>query len=179
MSQPERSFSFTLDGYDHQATCGQLTRRLMPWGLRHAGLLFVVILAIGLLGAHLAVRLGYRSRGFEFFVIFGAAYLFLLAALRRRRERLWQAVADAPTRSGAIALTTSEDGITLASATSRSTVFWPGIIDIIPGKDGLLIMIGAMDYIPIPSRAFRDPTDQQDTLSELRAQLVASRGAAP
>ncbi len=83
---------------------------------------------------------------------------------------------NAPARTGMTTLTVDDEGMTFTTDSSRSTIFWSGIVDIIEGKDGLLVLPGDIEFIPIPSKAFTNEAEQQAMLTDLRARLAKATG---
>jgi len=65
--------------------------------------------------------------------------------------------------------------VTVETPISRQTVLWSAILDVIPGPDGLLLLIGGMECLSVPARAFADTTAQADALAFLKSRAAAAR----
>lgn len=176
MTEAPLKLSYPLAGYDYGAACGLLTARLLPARhQRHAFLILLAVLLLFWVGQLMGAHLGYGVGGYAVAAFLAAGLVLWIAAFRRRQARLWAAFADAPARRGTTTLTVDDEGMTFSTDGSRSTLFWSGIADIIEGKDGLLVLPGDMEFIPIPDRAFASEADKRALLADLRARLARDK----
>lgn len=175
MSGKAPTLTFSLAGYDHRTACGLLTRRLLPAYLRHLCWVLLAVVAALLLAVLVAVNHGYRFSGYQAYLVAAAIIAILILGQRKQRSLLWRAVEQSPLRVGPMRVDLGVEGLTLSWTTGHSTYFWNALVDAVPSKDGLLILLGDMDYIPIPASAFADGADQAATLEQLQTRIRAAR----
>lgn len=179
MTGLETGLSYSLSGYDYAGANRILLRRLLPGYQRHAFLILPAVLVVLPFALALAVRHGYPLLGTQNWLFFVAVPIVLTAAIWQRHTLTRNAIANAPSRSGITSLVIDDEGMTFATSAVRSTVFWAGIVDILPGKDGFLVLCGDMEYFPIPAIAFKDTAHQKAVLDVATAKISAAKGQIP
>lgn len=178
MSTPQE-FRFSLTAFDHRQACARLTRRLLPGWLR---LSFLPLFALMFVPYPLSILA--RNRGLSvppilIFAILVLAWVALLGSIRLRRKRLWAAVQNAPLRRDMQQVSTDDHGITFRNPVSTLTVTWSALLDVLDTPGGLLILLGDMDYQPIPATAFADRASQTAFAAGLRARIAAAQRTMP
>ena len=175
MTGTEIRLSYSLSGYDYVGASRVLLQRLLPVYQRHAFLVLPAIFVILPFALAFATRLGYPILGRYNWVFFAVIPLVMVAFIWQRDMITRDAIANAPSRGGITSLVINDEGVTFTTEAVRSTVFWKGIVDVLPSQDGLLVLCGGMEYFPIPARAFADKAEQQAVLQALRARSVHAR----
>lgn len=181
MTEAPQKLSYTVAGYDDRAANGLLIRRLLPSRQRDANTRYAFLLLLAItftfwVSQVLGPRLGNSAYVYFLGILLLAVPIFWIAAFRGQRSRVLAAFANAPAWRGTTALSTTDEGLTFATDGSRSTLFWSGIADTIEGKDGLLVLPGDAEFIPIPASAFKSEAEKHATLSDLRARLARTKG---
>ncbi|MDN5785891.1 YcxB family protein [Pseudorhodobacter sp.] len=177
MTDQNPTLRYDLAGFNHKATCLMLTKRALPQGFNKWRLGFYGSLLFAAAALPVAMSRGYdiASPIYMFFVISITALMLCLAF--KRQARLWKTVSTSPFRSGPTTLTLSDAGLTIANAASTTTIYWSHIVDVIKGKNGILILAGALDYFAIPANAFQSPEEQDAVLKTLRDRIMSAKGA--
>lgn len=178
MTGTETKLSYSLSGYDYADVCRTLTRRLLPAYYSYAFVILLVIIFILTFALSLAFRHGYPLLGKYNWLFFAALLPGWLALFRRRQKLAWDAVANAPNRRGTTNVTVDDEGVTFSAEGGRTTLFWSGIVDVIEGKDGLLVLPGDMEFFPIPAKAFTNAAEKEAVLADLKTRLARAKGTA-
>ncbi len=173
--------SYDLAGYDNKAACAVTRKRVLPGYMRNGMLIylmFVIVLYVTMLVLQRqAPALARYSAPLLLLVLFGGAGLMLWTGLRAR-ARMWRAVDQGRLRQGPTELLADSDGLTISTPLVRTTVDWRAVLDVIPGRDGLLILVGEMEFFSVPASAFADDAAQTAVMQQLRAYVAARNEAA-
>lgn len=170
--------TYDLAGYDNRAACAVTRRRVLPGYMRNAVLLylvFVVVLYLALIALQASGLELPRSLGlFAIVAVFGGAGLMMWIAVRKQ-ARLWRAVDQGKLRQGPTELLADRDGLTISTPLVRTVLDWRAVLDVIPGRDGLLILVGELEFFSVPASAFTDEAGRAAVMEQLRAYVAAAR----
>lgn len=177
MSEDKLKLSYSLSGYDYAKECRQVARRLRPAYIRYAVvILLICILAIGIL-LGLASRNGYPLLGRFNWLFIAALIPGWVIFMHRQKVREWNTFANAPIRSGKTIMIVDDEGVVFSNDFYRSTLLWPGIIDVIEGEGGILLLSSAMEFTPIPSEAFASEAEKNAVLADLKARAASKKAS--
>jgi hypothetical protein len=172
MTTPQ-DLTFSLAAFDHRRACAQLTRRLLPaWPRVSPTLALLTILALFILTRMLPPA----ALVFPIWLpllLLAMTFAFYRMCLSMRRHRVWSAVQQAPLRQGTQSVRHSERGLRFSGPGWTLDLDGSAIHDVIETPEGLLILLGDMDYQPIPASAFTDPAAQSAFAAARRARLAS------
>jgi len=176
MKTPTLRLDYDLDGYDHRAAGDVLMGKALPAWQRHRFRIFAAAFVAVYGASILSHRLGHPIPTSVTLILMLVCFAALVANGVATRRRIWRTVSDSPLRQGPIRMTADDEGVTVETPFSRQTVLWPAILDVIPGPDGLLLLIGGMECLSVPARAFADKTAKAEALAFLKSRAAAARG---
>lgn len=171
--------TFNLRDYNHQQACRVLTRRLIPAAYRYALLGYLIFLIAAIVAITLLNKAGVRISVAAIYALFGASWLLIIFVLRQRRRILWNAVQSAPARLEIMDLVVTDTCLTLVSAGGTYSVNWPYVVDAVPAPDGILVLLGGMDYLPVPAAAFADKAAEAAFLALIKERIATNAGRRP
>ena len=177
MNGPVQEYSYDLTGYDYRPALNIVAARIFPAWARlwtHAFWAILTVFGLRIAGAAagpLQVPALWLYIGYAAFV--AASFLIGLKANRMRMA----AYAAAPSRTGQVRLRLDDDGLHQETPALRSTYEWTHLADALPGRDGLLVLIGPGEVLPIPATAFSGPEEQAQVLADLKRRIGARQGA--
>lgn len=161
--------SFTIDQtkFDHRATIAPMRKRLFPF-LLTAKRLLIVFAIFGYLGAIFLNR-KYETGAYNWiaFSAIGALILYYIL-LRVQVRKGWRSIANTPIRLGEQSVTLDAEKMSMRHPGCYTEIYWTHVVDVIDGRDGLLVLIGDLESYPIPKNAI--PPDM--TQAELKRQIA-------
>lgn len=177
MNMKPFTLTFDLGNYNHRAACRIMTASVLPASLRYAGIGFIAFCMLLPFLTWAAAKAGFPLGPIWVFGPLLLAWLALMFALRKKQMALWTAVQKSPIRAGQSEMKVDESGITLSNLAGSTRVNWPYIAGAVEAPDGILILLGGMDYLPVPASAFPDKAALDACLTVIRTQVTASQGA--
>lgn len=164
----ENSISLSIDQsqFNHRAANAPMRKRLFPVVMPVKRLLLAVVV-FGYIGAALLNR-KYDTGADNWigFLILGTLIVYLFLSLFQFRK-IWKSVAATPSRLGIQTVTLDAEKMSLRHPGFSAEIHWSHVVDVIDGRDGLLVLIGAMEAQPIPASAI--PSDM--TQATLKKQI--------
>ena len=168
-----QDLSFSLATFDHRRACARLTRRLIPGWMRHMPLMALGF-TLGLyISAAVLGRGGHAVPPLLAFSILSLAFFAYLVSSLLRRRKIWSSIQTAPLRQGVQSLSYDDSGLRLSGPGWRLDLDWSALQDVVETPQALLLLLGDLDYQPIPASAFADPAAQAACAAALRARLTA------
>jgi len=153
--------------YNHRASVASMRKRLFP-------ILTPVkrgLIAVAIFGYPAAIYFNrkYQTGAYNWiaYLALGALVIYYIM-LRFQIQKTWRSVANTPSRLGMQAVTLDAEKMSLRHPGFHAEIYWSHVVDVIDGRDGLLVLIGALEAQPIPANAI--PTDM--TQDELKKQIL-------
>ena len=167
MTKDVITLSIDQSNFDHSASTAPMRKRLFPIIIPLKRILLAAFL-FGYIGA-IMLNQKYDTGAYNWMAHsgFGALILYVILTIFQRKK-IWQSVADTPSRSGIQTVTLDAEKMSLRHPGFHAEIYWSHVVDVIDGKDGLLVLIGALEAQPIPANAI--PTSM--TQAELKKQIL-------
>lgn len=163
-----------LADYDYSALCRPLFRRLMPAFAPLAWLAAALFLLGILLPGWLDRAYGTGHRIWPGLLL--AAGVALYVGLLFYRGRLsWRAMREAPLRQGISTIVLGDEGVDIRSTGTRTFIEWFVLVDVVEGRDGLLLLTGDMEALPVPAHAIPEGMTQDALKAHIAARIEAAR----
>ncbi len=108
------------------------------------------------------------------FLVFGLMFINLVVVIRRRRK-IMSTMYSAPTTNGLTDYKLTSNTIEIKSTGHKATYYWSHILDAIPTPQGVLILIGQLEFIQIPNASLPEELSKEEFIALLRNWIKDSR----
>ncbi len=174
----EKTILLSVDqsNYNYRAAVGPMRKRLFPVVTRVQPVLFLsaILLYIVIVAADVNAKFGPSVANSLALLSLGGLVAYVILSFYRVRKS-WAAIANAPCRSGIQKMALDSEKMSLSHPGVKSEIYWSHVVDVIDGRDGLLVLIGKLEGYPIPASAIPKGMTQVELKKQIADWIAQSR----
>lgn len=166
---PEFAYRGSVEHVDHEKNCAILRKQMFSPIIRHGYFIagagfFGTFAASKLMAQHIGI---YMPAWILYSLLFVFAFGFFYVS-SHQSKRMWETMKANPTRKGEVSYQASPEGLTYRSNFSHGHIQWGGFIRVVDTPDSVLLLIGELEYLPLPSEFFVDEGQRAQFISEVQ-----------